>query len=296
MTYAIYHKTDFHYQNMVTFSHNIARLKPKHGDGQELLEFAMEIAPDADDLFEYADSFGNANHHILVREAHHTLSVTGRSTVRIDAGAARRRIETARRSTATFDAMTKRMQGFDGRDIGAKRFLFESELIAETSAALRDYALESFHPKRPLFEAGEELMARIFGDFEFVPGFSNVATPVEETFESRKGVCQDFAHLAIAALRSAGIPARYVSGYIETDAPEGQEKLFGADASHAWFSMFVPDTGWVDFDPTNNVMPTDRHVVLGYGRDYYDIAPLKGVVRSSGDSRLSVMVDVRRLD
>ena len=161
------------------------------------------------------------------------------------------------------------------------------------SEAIRTFACESFAENRPLFEATEEFMGRIFENFTFMPGFSDVATPVEEVFEARKGVCQDFAHFAITALRSLGFAARYVSGYIETDPPEGEEKLFGADASHAWFSLYLPGSGWVDFDPTNNLLPIERHIVLGWGRAYSDISPLQGVVRSSGESRVSVMVDVR---
>lgn len=296
MQFEIYHKTDFHYQGLVTFSHNIARLKPKDGGTQELLSFDMRVEPLAYEMNEHKDIMGNINHHLLIREAHQTLSVTGRSKVRIDTAGIQRAIDAARASTMTYEAIRERLQGFDGRDICPKRFLFDSEHIRRGFEALRTYALASFHPKRSLFASGEEFMRRIYEDFEFVPGFSSVATPVEDIFEARKGVCQDFAHLAIAALRSIGVPARYVSGYIETEAPEGQEKLFGVDASHAWFSLYIPDTGWVDFDPTNNMLPSERHIVLGYGRDYYDIAPLKGVVRSSGESHLSVMVDVRRVD
>ena len=137
-------------------------------------------------------------------------------------------------------------------------------------------------------------MQRIFNDFEFVSGFSDITTPVEEIFEAKKGVCQDFAQFAISALRTIGLPAKYMSGYIETLPPKGEIKLFGADASHAWFSVYIPNAGWVEFDPTNNLIPREQHILLGSGRDYNDISPLKGVVFSSGNSELSVMVDVRR--
>ena len=138
-------------------------------------------------------------------------------------------------------------------------------------------------------------MQRIFIDFDFVSGFTNVATPIHEVMKERKGVCQDFAQIAIACVRAVGIPARYVSGYIETLPPEGQEKLIGADASHAWFSVFVPQYGWVDFDPTNNVIPHEQHITVGWGRDYYDVPPLKGVIYSSGKNRMKVSVDLRRI-
>ena len=180
---------------------------------------------------------------------------------------------------------------FSADMIDVKQYCFPTSMTPSVSDALRLYALESFASDRGLFEAAQEFMGRIFDEFTFQPGFSDISTPVEEVFEARQGVCQDFSHLAIAALRSLGFAVRYVSGYIETEPPEGEEKLFGADASHAWFSLYIPGSGWVDFDPTNNILPAQQHIVLGWGRDYSDVAPLQGVVRSSGASRVSVMVD-----
>jgi len=147
-----------------------------------------------------------------------------------------------------------------------------------------------------VFEALSDLVKRIYTEFEFKPGFTTLATPLSEVMGQRKGVCQDFAHLAIACVRSIGLPARYVSGYIETIAPEGKEKLQGVDASHAWFSVYVPQSGWLDFDPTNNLIPSDQHITIGWGRDYTDIPPLKGVILSIGRHQLNVTVDVKRLD
>ena len=157
------------------------------------------------------------------------------------------------------------------------------------------YARVSFLPGRPVFEAATELMRRIYTDFAFTPGFTMVSTPLSVVMRERKGVCQDFAHLGITCVRSMGLPARYVSGYIETISPAGVEKLIGVDASHAWFSVYIPDRGWVDFDPTNNVLPGDQHITIGWGRDYADIAPMKGVLLSSGTHGLAVSVDVRRV-
>jgi transglutaminase-like putative cysteine protease len=137
-------------------------------------------------------------------------------------------------------------------------------------------------------------MGRVFSDFQFVSGFTDLSTPVDEVFRERKGVCQDFAHLSIAALRSIGLSARYMSGYLETIPAEGSEKFFGADASHAWFSVFIPGFGWFDFDPTNNIVPSHQYIVLGYGRDFGDCSPMQGVVQGSGVSHLNVMVDVSR--
>ena len=151
----------------------------------------------------------------------------------------------------------------------------ESIFIRRADDSIRDYAEVSFKRNRSVFDAAYELMQRIYTDFQFVPGFTSISTPVAEVMKEKKGVCQDFAQIAIACIRSVGLPARYVSGYIETVPPKGKEKLVGADASHAWFAIFIPGFGWVDFDPTNNLIPMDQHIVVGWGRDYYDVPPLK---------------------
>ena len=163
------------------------------------------------------------------------------------------------------------------------------------SAAIKEFAAISFTPNRPLFEAVYDLMQRIYAEFDFTPGFTTISTPLSTVMEERKGVCQDFAHLAIAGVHAMGLPARYVSGYLETMAAAGKEKLTGVDASHAWFSVFIPEMGWVDFDPTNNQLPTEQYITIGWGRDYFDIIPLKGVIMSGGTHELKVSVDVKRL-
>jgi transglutaminase-like putative cysteine protease len=174
-----------------------------------------------------------------------------------------------------------------------KQYVFETPMTLRDEEIVR-YALESFRSGRPVFEAAEELTKRIYRDFEYKPGYTTVATPLSVVMQERKGVCQDFAHLAIACLRSVGLPARYVSGYIETISPDGVEKLIGTDASHAWFSVFIPEMGWTDFDPTNNCLVSDQHITIGWGRDYADIAPLEGIILSSGSHELAVSVDVKR--
>lgn len=294
MIYNIYHKTSFKYQSMVSFSHNIARLKPKESPYQKLLDFSTEIEPTIFEESEFIDIFGNTNKHILIREPHQELSVIGKSRVEIYPDLILQNIENLRKNSITYGEALERLSNFHIDDIDAKQFLFESELITKRSKEIKEYALESFRPERDLFEAAEEFMKRIFHDFKFVPGFSDITTPVEEIFRAKKGVCQDFAQFAISALRSIGLPAKYMSGYIETLPAEGEEKLFGVDASHAWFALYIPNAGWAEFDPTNNLVPIQQHILLGSGRDYSDISPLKGVVLSSGSSHLSVMVDVRR--
>ncbi len=293
MTYQIYHQSSFSYQNLVTFSHNLARLKPRETPFQKLGEFAMEVTPEAAETDYFKDYFGNDIMHILIREAHDVLSVIAHSKVTLDPEWFVQRYAEVRSNTISVSEALERLNLFSAEIIDVKQYCFPTPMTPLVSDALRLYALESFPGSRPLFEAVYEFMGRIYDEFTFQPGFSDISTPVEKVFEARQGVCQDFSHLAIAALRSLGFAVRYVSGYIETEPPEGEEKLFGADASHAWFSLYIPGSGWVDFDPTNNVLPAHRHIVLGWGRDYSDIAPLQGVVRSSGESRVSVMVDVR---
>lgn len=296
MIYEIYHKTAFEYQGMVTSSHNIARLKPQNNQFQRLLNFSMEITPSVYEKSEFIDMFGNTNTHMLIREAHHALLVEGKSKVEIFPDLIEERITNIIQRGVSYGEALDHLSRFDAYDLAAKQFLFDSELIQKGSQNIKSYALESFYPNRNLFDATNEFMGRIFSDFQFVSGFSDVTTPIEEIFEAKKGVCQDFAQFAIAALRTIGLPAKYMSGYIETMPQEGKEKLFGVDASHAWFALYFPKVGWLAFDPTNNMIPKNHHIVLGSGRDYNDIAPLKGVVLSSGQSQLSIMVDVRRVD
>ena len=183
----------------------------------------------------------------------------------------------------------------DEQVIEARQFVAESPFV-EFSPEVVEYGAASLAPDRPLLDAVEDLMGRIHNDFTYDPQFSDIATPLSDVLEHRKGVCQDFAHLAIACLRSQGLAARYVSGYLETLPPAGQKRLVGADESHAWFSVFVPYRGWVDFDPTNDQIPSDQHIIAAWGRDYADVAPLKGVLFGGGEEHaLEVSVDVERI-
>ena len=162
--------------------------------------------------------------------------------------------------------------------------------------AFREYAEPSFLPGRPLLEAVADLNERIYREFKYDPHFTTVATPLDEVLSERRGVCQDFAHLAIACLRSLGLAARYVSGYILTVPPPGRPRLVGADASHAWLSVFVPGLGWADFDPTNDLLPDLQHVTLAWGRDFSDISPLRGVILGGGEQKIDVRVTVEPID
>jgi len=171
-----------------------------------------------------------------------------------------------------------------------------SLLMVVANKELADYAQASFLPNRPLVDVVRDLMQRIFTDFVYDPTFTTIATPLSEVLAHRRGVCQDFAHLAIGCLRAYGIAARYISGYVETLPEPGKPRLIGADASHAWFAVYIPSAGWLEFDPTNNKMPHDQHITLAWGRDYADVTPLKGIAFGGGQHTLSVSVDVLRLE
>ncbi|MDD2781620.1 transglutaminase family protein [Sulfuricurvum sp.] len=295
MIYTIYHSTRFIYQHEVGFSHNLIRLQPRDTEIQKVLNFDLTIEPLAAEREAYKDFFGNHLHHLLIREPHTVLNVAAQSRVEIDYNALERGIESRQRALVlTYAQAQERMMFLTPEIIAAKQFLLKSPLLPIASAEMIHYALQSIKPERSLYSGILEFMERIFNDFAFVSGFSDLSTPVERVFAERKGVCQDFAHFALTALRGIGLCVRYMSGYIETTPPEGSEKLFGSDASHAWFSVFFPGFGWFDFDPTNNMVPHEQHIVLGYGRDYGDISPMQGVVSGSGSSHLGVMVDVSR--
>lgn len=295
MLYHIFHSTQFSYQQWVSFSHNLIRLKPRDTPFQTVVDFSLSTDPVNTELEGYTDYFGNHLQHLLIREPHHHLKVTARTCIGMDIPAIEQhKLLSEYAKEVSYSQMLQALKESTSDVIDAKQFCMPSKFITKMSPLLRDYAGSSFSQERSVYESVKELMGRIYHDFQFVSGFSDVNTPVETVFEARKGVCQDFAHLAISALRSLGISARYMSGYIETLPPQGEEKLFGADASHAWFSVFIPGFGWFDFDPTNNIIPYDQHIVLGYGRDYADIAPMQGVVLSSGKSNVSVTVDVTR--
>jgi transglutaminase-like putative cysteine protease len=239
-------------------------------------------------VVERSDFFGNPTHYFDLNVRHDTLEVASFSRVEvtpptliIEEGA-----EPTWKQVATLIRESP-----DPETIEARAFVVPSPLV-EIDSAIAEYGEQSFAAERPWRIALQDLCRRIFEDFSFDPSSTTVSTPIVEVFHHRRGVCQDFAHLAIAILRQMGLPARYVSGYIETDPPEGLDRLVGADASHAWVSTFAPGLGWVDLDPTNNLLPADRHIVLGWGRDYGDVTPLKGVVIGGGAHQLDVAVDV----
>jgi transglutaminase-like putative cysteine protease len=287
--YAITHRTTYAYASAVSFSHHLMHLRPRETPRQRLLDFTLGFTPAVAITFPRLDYYENATTFLAIERPHRKLVVTARSRVQVIAPALPDPATTPAwevvRDSCASDVLTA--------DSAAGEFLFNSRHII-SRAEYAEYAAVSFLPQRPLLDALRDLTARIFRDFKFDPRATTTATPVEEVFRKRRGVCQDFAHLGISCLRSLGLPARYVSGYLETMPPPGKPRLVGADASHAWLAAWCPGYGWIDADPTNNVLPSDRHVVVAWGRDFSDVSPLRGVVVGGGEHRLRVSVDVAR--
>lgn len=293
MIFQVVHKTSYHYDNFVSYSHNLATLKPRDMEGQKLLDFKLKIDPEPSDFTERMDFFGNHTTRFSIQQPHDKLKVVAKSLIERDYQSIFEKSSSCR--NVTMDEALKRLKSLTPECLDARQYILESPLIRKIAPEIRAYGAVSFKPNRSVFDAARELMNRVYADFQFVPGFSDVATPLHTVFAEKKGVCQDFAQISIACIRSVGLPARYMSGYIETIPPKGKEKMVGADVSHAWFSVYIPDFGWMDFDPTNNLLPKNQHLVVAWGRDYFDVPPLKGVIYSNGNNEMSVSVDIREV-
>ncbi|TLD69496.1 transglutaminase family protein [Phragmitibacter flavus] len=288
MIYEISHRTTYVYDEPVSISHHMARLSPRAMDTQRCLEHEVTIEPPPTDRAGHVDYFGNPALFFAIRGAHRRLTVTARSKVEVNVGGW---IDHAKSESWEVLQQRCRMDRLT-EDVMAGEFSFPSRLIypSEEFAA---YARISFQPGRSMLKAALDLNTRINKEFAFDPAATDVATPVDEAFKKRRGVCQDFAHVLIACVRSLGLPAKYVSGYLETLPPPGKVKLVGADASHAWVSVWCgTQLGWVDLDPTNNCIPGTRHITVAHGRDFRDVSPLRGIVIGEGSHELSVAVDV----
>jgi transglutaminase-like putative cysteine protease len=291
MNYRITHTTIYSYSDPVSFCYNIARLGIRNTDNQFAHGSFVGIHPQPEVINEYEDFYGNKVIYFAIQHEHRTLTVIVSSEVtKEEVNMPAINLDNEMPWEVLREQLSQR--NIELQDV--KQFITDTPVTA-ANEDIRTYALQSFTSGRSVLEALRDLTKRIYEDFAFMPGFTTVATPASEVFYVRRGVCQDFAHLAIACIRSVGLPARYVSGYIETIPPPGYEKLVGIDASHAWFASYIPGIGWLDFDPTNNVIPSTQHVTIGWGRDYFDVAPLKGVILSSGSHHLSVSVDMKRI-
>lgn len=290
MIYDVRHRTTFVYEEVVSVSHHVLHLAPRTHPRQRCLDTSMLIDPTPSIGSSGEDYFGNPVRYLTVQEPHERLVVEAHSRVEVDAPAESPDLE---RSPA-WESVREAVQGVDNGGLTAFEFCFDSPYVA-AGDDVYDYAAVSLQPGRPILEAVMDLTGRICREFEYRGGVSDVSTPVREVLAIRKGVCQDFAHLEIACLRSFGLPARYVSGYLLTHPPAGKEKLVGADASHAWVSVWAGSGGWIDFDPTNNLIPSTEHVTLGWGRDYGDVSPINGFILGGGLHQVVVAVDVMPL-
>ncbi len=287
MIYRLTHTTTYHYGGVVSLSHHLLRLQPRELPRQRCLLNELQIEPRPDVLCAHRDYFGNAMTFVTIEGSHKRLVITSRSQVESTApmppGPAQSPPwETARDISPDGDHETF---------LQTREFTYASPLI-QKRPEFGAYAAPSFSPDRPLLEAVLDLTGRMRADFKFDPDATSVATPLLEVFQTRRGVCQDFAQLEIACLRAMGIAARYVSGYLETEPPPGKPRLAGADASHAWVSFHCPGTGWIDVDPTNNLLVSNRHITIAWGRDYSDVSPIRGIIVGSGEHSMDVAVDV----
>lgn len=289
MRYRVIHKTEYEYTDSATFCHNIAHLSPRPDVNQSCISHFLSVVPQPAVFEELIDHFGNRIQYFSVEKPHRKMVVTATST--IDS----RPDRTAKASTAAWASFREDLAALSAAEQPFVRgFQLASPMIPRLTA-LNEYAQASFDAHSTIIGAAEDLIARIFNEFTYDPSFTTLATPLTDVLQHRRGVCQDFAHLAIGCLRSRGLAARYVSGYMETDPPQGSERLVGADASHAWLSVFTPDAGWIDLDPTNNRRPDHRYITLGWGRDYSDVPPLKGVIFGGAGHAMTVSVDVEPL-
>ncbi len=289
MTYRVVHRTHYHYESSVSASYGVAHLHPRETPNQQTYSSTLTIDPFPEHYRERRDFYGNRAAHFTVLEPHRDLVVTATSLVDVRPG--------PDLATTVGDLPWEQARDLLHRDTGAdtidaRQFVLESPAVKPSVGAL-EYASRSFPAGRPLLAGLAELASRLHADFEFAPGSTTVSTPIDDVLAARAGVCQDFAHLTISGLRGLGLAVRYVSGYLETLPPPGRERLVGADVSHAWVSVFVPQVGWIDLDPTNDKFANERYVTLAWGRDYKDVPPLKGVIFTEGEGqKLKVTVDV----
>ncbi|HEY2572688.1 MAG TPA: transglutaminase family protein [Verrucomicrobiaceae bacterium] len=291
MNYKITHRTLYEYAAPVTVSHHVTRLEPRGSSSQACEKFTLKIFPEPALRKARTDYFGNQLCLFSIQELHSKLEIITSSRVTVEAEK-----NPQHESTASWESVVAMFRDpVSPEVVEPYQYFFDSPLV-RASMELADYARESFGPGTPLVAATRDLTRRIFSDFKFDSRATTVATPLEEVLEKRRGVCQDFAHLGLACLRSLGLPARYVSGYLRTCPPEGKPRLVGADASHAWFSVYSPGNGWVDFDPTNNVQPSLEHITVAYGRDFGDVSPVAGILTGGGRHDVKVSVDVEPLD
>lgn len=286
MKFEISHRTFYRYSSPVVLSQHLLHMSPRAAPHQTVRRHSLLVEPAPVGRAQGEDAFGNPYVVLEIETLHRELVLQARSSV-----------ETRKRTFARFDhglawnEIDAHLQTQNASDLTVIQLRCASRLTTP-SLEIADYAAPSFSLGRPVLDGAMDLTRRIYSDFKFDPTSTDVSTPISEVLTTRRGVCQDFAHLALAALRACRIPARYVSGYILTHPPPGVPRLQGADASHAWISVWSPEQGWVDFDPTNGIVADDEHITVAHGRDYDDVCPISGVLIGGGEHAVTVGVDV----
>ncbi|MEZ6069666.1 MAG: transglutaminase family protein [Pirellulales bacterium] len=287
MKYKVTHTTKYEYTQAVPVCHNLVHLAARALPYQSCSDFRLLIHPEPSDISHRRDSFGNRVSYFSVDQPHRGLTVTATSQVDVSD---RPPVDT--QTTEPWETVAENLRvDRSPPSLDAYQYVFPSPFVA-TFAALTEYARQSFSAGRPILQALLELTSRIHKDITYDARATTVHTPLTEVFQNRRGVCQDLAHLQTACLRSIGLAARYVSGYLRTQPPPGKPRLIGADASHAWLSVYCGQAGWIDVDPTNDVVASADHITLAWGRDYSDVCPIQGVIIGGGTPLLHVSVDV----
>ena len=290
MKYTVRHTTDFEYDLPVIASHQVLRLTPRNMPGRQSLNaHTIDISEAGVEINEHADYFGNTVHEVVLNNRHERLSIHSACEVDVQP-----KEELLLELSPPWQEAARQLRKPQTAQMWeAAQFCFAS-LHVDPSPALA-MATELAEPGKPLLRLAHDISYHIYSHFDYEGGVTTVSTSVGDIIGNRHGVCQDFAHVGIAALRSLGLAARYVSGYILSNPGVGPS-LTGAEASHAWVSVYCPEFGWVDFDPTNNLLTSDQHITLGWGRDYADVAPTRGSILGGGVQRLAVHVEVRPAD
>jgi transglutaminase-like putative cysteine protease len=287
----VVHETGYRYSTRVELAHHLAHLRPLEDAFQTLESFELDVSPEPSHRTESRDRYGNARVFFSLTAAHEALRVRAESIVHVASG----RDEFAPAASAPWETVADSMTYRAGAPFRPETDSVYASPFVPMHAELRDYAASSFAPDAPIALAAIDLMHRIHADFAYEPASTEITTPVLEAFALRRGVCQDFAHVMIGCLRALGLPARYVSGYLLTEPPPGKPRLQGVDASHAWVSVYCDRLGWIDLDPTNDLVVATSHVTVARGRDYGDVAPLRGLIRGGGAHTLGVSVNVAPL-
>jgi transglutaminase-like putative cysteine protease len=287
MIFEVSHKTVYHYTAPVAQAHHIVHLMPRPHERQRIIRHTLLIDPAPASQSDFVDYFGNPASTIAIESSHSELLIQSRGVIEVSAP---QPIDLSA-STAWNQVASELAPQQRPYDIDVVQYLMPSPQVAITPKLI-EFAEPSFETGRPILECAQDLTSRIFNEFAYDGTATDIATTIDEILNIRRGVCQDFAHLLIGAMRAFCLPARYVSGYLLTRPPEGEERLIGADASHAWVSVWAPEIGWVDFDPTNNLVPGEEHITIAYGRDFQDVSPVTGVLLGGGSHQIDVAVDV----